>query len=212
LVALKNRRTTPPATSLVRACPALTVLLVDELRQSALSMPTLPAKWPITLSPWCNRAAGRRRLLPGPCARRVESGHPGTPEARAGRPSTGASPAEPPTLGSGSPNRPERVPAHYEVGRAVGEHQQGIRIFLEQIEKKSLNEVLCISGRIAAMTQEGIEWRPIGFAKSGKRPLSRFGRLGLPRTQDKSPMRRLKRGTALLEGSWNRFHQQVVST
>ena len=47
-------------------------------------------------------------------------------------------------------------------------------IFLEQMKKKSLHEILCISGSIAAMTQKGIKWRPISFAKSGKRALSRF--------------------------------------
>src|SRR5262245_22675494 len=47
-------------------------------------------------------------------------------------------------------------------------------IFLEQIKKKGLHEVLCISGSIAAVTQKGIKWRPVSFAKSGKCAMSRF--------------------------------------
>ena len=47
-------------------------------------------------------------------------------------------------------------------------------IFLEEMKKKGLHEILCISGSIAAVTQKGIKWRPISFAKSGKCALSRF--------------------------------------
>jgi hypothetical protein len=75
------------------------------------------------------------------------------------------------------------------------------RILREQMGEESLDEILGVCGSITAVTQEGIERRPIGFAKSGERLLHRFRRLILRSTQDKGPMRRSKRSTAFLQCS-----------
>jgi hypothetical protein len=42
-------------------------------------------------------------------------------------------------------------------------------ILLEQTSEKTLDQVLRISGGMAAVPKKTIKWRPIRFAKSGKR-------------------------------------------
>jgi len=48
-------------------------------------------------------------------------------------------------------------------------------VLLEQMSKKALDQILCISGRKTAVPEKTVERRPIGFAKSGERLLSRVG-------------------------------------
>jgi hypothetical protein len=74
-------------------------------------------------------------------------------------------------------------------------------ILREQMDEESLDKILSVRGRITAVTQKGVERRPIGFAKSGEGLLHRFSRLDLRSSQDKGPMRRLKRSTALLQST-----------
>src|SRR5207248_5473726 len=84
-------------------------------------------------------------------------------------------------------------------------------VLLKQMGKKTLNEILCISGRITAMPNKSVKRRPIGFAKSRESLLGGFCRLFLARTQHHSPMRRLKRSTALLQRSRNCFRLRSVA-
>jgi len=52
--------------------------------------------------------------------------------------------------------------------------------------------------------------RPIGFAKCRERLLRRFRRPVLRSTQDKGPMRRLKRSTGLLQCPRHRFRSRTI--
>jgi hypothetical protein len=71
-------------------------------------------------------------------------------------------------------------------------------VLLEKMDEKTLDEILCISGRMAAMPKKSVKWRPISFAKSRKCTLRGWLQIGFPRTQHDRPMRRLKRSTAFL--------------
>jgi hypothetical protein len=46
-------------------------------------------------------------------------------------------------------------------------------VLLEQMGKKTLDQVLCISGGMTAMSKKTVKRRPICFAKSRKRLVSR---------------------------------------
>ena len=78
--------------------------------------------------------------------------------------------------------------------------------------EKTLDDILRISLRIAAATEECVERWPVSFAKSGERFAPGFIRLCNARLQYDRPMRRLKRRTALLQRSWNRFRRLVIIT
>jgi hypothetical protein len=79
------------------------------------------------------------------------------------------------------------------------------RVLLEKTGEKTLDQVLCISGGMTAMSKKAVKRRPIRFAKSRKRLLTRHLGIGLTGTQHHGPMRRLKRSTALLQRSRNCF-------
>ena len=76
--------------------------------------------------------------------------------------------------------------------------------------EKTLDDILRISLRIAAATEECVERWPVSFAKSGKRFPRRLIRLRLARLQNDRPMRRLERRTALLQRPWNRLRRLVI--
>jgi hypothetical protein len=61
------------------------------------------------------------------------------------------------------------------------------------------------------MVQERVKRWPVGFAEQGERLFTRFRRFALSGLKNERPMRRLKRGTTLLQGPWNRFHELEVS-
>jgi hypothetical protein len=50
----------------------------------------------------------------------------------------------------------------------------GQGVLLEQMSEKTLNEILCVSGRKTAVAKKTVKWRPIRFTKSRKRLVSRF--------------------------------------
>ena len=75
--------------------------------------------------------------------------------------------------------------------------------------KKTLDDILRISLRIAAATEECVERGPVRFAKSGERFRRRIIRLRLARLQHDGPMRRLERRTSLLQRSWNWFRRRL---
>ena len=74
--------------------------------------------------------------------------------------------------------------------------------------EKALDDILRISRRIAAATEECVERWPVRFAKSGERFPRRLIRLRLARLQYDRPMRRLERRTTLLQRSWNWFRKR----
>src|SRR3954469_196943 len=71
--------------------------------------------------------------------------------------------------------------------------------------KKTLHQVLCVSGGMTAMSKKTVKRRPVCFAKSRKRLLTRDLRVELPGTKHHGPMRRLERSTAFLQSSRNCF-------
>jgi hypothetical protein len=73
--------------------------------------------------------------------------------------------------------------------------------------EKTLDDILCVPGRIATTTEECVERRPVSFAKSSERFRRSFLRTGPRCLQDDSPMRRLERRTAFLQRSWNGFRR-----
>src|SRR5438034_2241793 len=85
------------------------------------------------------------------------------------------------------------------------------RIFFEQMGKKTLDKILRFGRSVTPKSQKGIKGWPIRFTEIGKRFSSCFRWIGLSSAQDQSPMRRLKRRSALLQCSRYRFHNFVIS-
>src|SRR5437867_6895436 len=79
------------------------------------------------------------------------------------------------------------------------------------MSEETLDEILCISRWMTAVAEKTVERRPISFAKSGERLSSGFLRLRVASTQHHGPMRRLKRSTALLQCSRDRFRLRSVA-
>jgi hypothetical protein len=79
------------------------------------------------------------------------------------------------------------------------------------MSEETLNKVLGISGRKTAVPKKTVKRWPIGFAKTGERLLSRVGCFLVARAQHDGPMRRLKRSTALLQRSRDRFRSRSVA-
>jgi hypothetical protein len=48
----------------------------------------------------------------------------------------------------------------------------GQRVFLEKMSEETLDKILGIGGRKTAVPEKTVKWWPIGFAKSGERPVS----------------------------------------
>ena len=71
--------------------------------------------------------------------------------------------------------------------------------------EKTLNDVLRISWRMAAATEECVERWPVSFAKSGERFPRRLIRLRIARLQHDRPMRRLERRPTFLQRSGKRL-------
>src|SRR6266404_3757987 len=85
------------------------------------------------------------------------------------------------------------------------------RIFFKQMGKKTLDKILCFGRRMTPKSQKGIKGWPIRFTEIGERFSCCFRWIGLSSAQDQSPMRRLKRRSALLQCSRYRFHNFVIS-
>src|SRR6266481_6459608 len=77
--------------------------------------------------------------------------------------------------------------------------------------KKTLDEILRFGRSVTPKSQKGIKRWPIRFTEIGKRFSCSFRWIGLSSAQDQSPLRRLKRRSALLQCSGYRFHNFVIS-
>src|SRR4029077_8881758 len=84
-------------------------------------------------------------------------------------------------------------------------------IFFKQMGEKALDEILRFGSSVTPKSQKGVKGWPIRFAKIGKRFSRCFCWIGLSSTQNQSPVRRLKRRSALLQCSGYRFHNFVIS-
>src|SRR6266851_9087267 len=76
------------------------------------------------------------------------------------------------------------------------------------MNKETLDDILRVGRRVATPSNECIKRWPVCFTKSGECfPRSLIG-IGLACLQYDRPVRRLKRSTPLLQGSWYRFRNQ----
>ena len=82
------------------------------------------------------------------------------------------------------------------------------RVVFKQMDKKTLDDVLRVSRRVAATANESVKRRPICFTKNSECFPRSFIRLGLACLQYDRPVRRLKRSTPLLQGSRYGFRNQ----
>src|SRR5882757_8004154 len=78
-------------------------------------------------------------------------------------------------------------------------------LFKKKKKKKTLDDVLRVSRRVAATSNESVKRRPVCFTKSSECFPRSFIRLGLACLQYDGPMRRLERRASLLQCSRNRF-------
>src|SRR6267378_7938102 len=85
------------------------------------------------------------------------------------------------------------------------------RVLLKQVGKKTLDKILRFGRSVTPKSQKGIKRWPIRFTEIGKRFFCCFCWIGLSSAQNESPMRRLKRRSALLQCSRYRFHNFVIS-
>jgi hypothetical protein len=79
------------------------------------------------------------------------------------------------------------------------------------MNKKSLDEILRISRRVATTSNESVKGWPVRFAKAGKGFPRSFIRIGLASLQYDRPVRRFERRTTFLQGAWNRFRNRAFS-
>ena len=79
------------------------------------------------------------------------------------------------------------------------------------MNKKSLDEILRVSRRVAATSNESVKGWPVRFAKGGKRFPRSFIRIGLARLQHDCPVRRFERRTTFLQRAWNWFRNRAFS-
>src|SRR6266446_5107878 len=77
--------------------------------------------------------------------------------------------------------------------------------------KKTLDKILRFGRSVTPKSQKAIKGWPIRFTEIGKRFSCCFRWIGLSSAQNQSPMRRLKRRSALLQCSGYRFHNFVIS-
>src|SRR5439155_23220607 len=75
------------------------------------------------------------------------------------------------------------------------------RIFYKQMGKKTLDEILRFGRSVTPKSQKGVKGWPMRFTEIGKRFSCSFCWIGLSSAQDQSPVRRLKRRSALLQCS-----------
>src|SRR6266705_4148255 len=85
------------------------------------------------------------------------------------------------------------------------------RVLLEQMGKKTLDKILRFGRSVTPKSQKSIKGWPIRFAEIGKRFSCCFRLIRLSGAQNQSPVRRLKRRSALLQCSRYRFHNFVIS-
>src|SRR6201982_1344811 len=74
-------------------------------------------------------------------------------------------------------------------------------VFFKQMGKKTLDEILRFGRSVTPKSQNGVKGWPIRFTEIGKRFSCCFRWIGLSSAQDQSPVRRLKRRSALLQCS-----------
>src|SRR6266403_1897885 len=79
------------------------------------------------------------------------------------------------------------------------------------MDKKPLDDVLRVSRRVAAASNESVKRRPVCFTKSRECFPRGFIRLCLACLQNDGPMRRLERRASFLQRPWNRFREQLLS-
>jgi hypothetical protein len=79
------------------------------------------------------------------------------------------------------------------------------------MNKKSLDEILRVSRRVATAANESVQWWPVRFAKDGERFPCSFIRSGLARLQHDRPVRRFERRTTFLQSSGYRFRETTQS-
>ena len=84
-------------------------------------------------------------------------------------------------------------------------------VVFKQMDKKTLDDVLRVSRRVAATPNERVKRRPVCFTKSSECFPRSFICLGLACLQNDGPMRRLKRRASFLQRPWNRFREQLLS-
>src|SRR5436190_1319964 len=75
------------------------------------------------------------------------------------------------------------------------------RVLLKQVGKKTLDKILRFRRSVTPKAQKGIKGWPIRFTEIGKRFSRCLRWIGPSSAQDQSPVRRLKRRSALLQGS-----------
>src|SRR5947208_12318702 len=85
------------------------------------------------------------------------------------------------------------------------------RVLLKQMGKKTLDKILRFGRSVTPKSQKSIKGWPIRFTEIGKRFSRCFRWIGLSSAQHQSPVRRLKRRSALLQCSRYRFHNFVIS-
>jgi hypothetical protein len=73
------------------------------------------------------------------------------------------------------------------------------------MNKKTLDEILRVSRRVAATSNESVKGWPVRFAKAGKRFPRSFIRIGLASLQYDRPVRRFERRASFLQCARNRF-------
>src|SRR6266849_4891495 len=88
----------------------------------------------------------------------------------------------------------------------VDRHNSMTTASFEPVSKKTLDKILRFGRSVTPKSQKGIKGWPIRFTEIGKRFSCCFRWIGLSSAQDQSPMRRLKRRSALLQCSRYRFH------
>jgi hypothetical protein len=73
--------------------------------------------------------------------------------------------------------------------------------------KKTLDEILRFGRSVTPKSQKGVKGWPIRFTEIGKRFSCCFRWIGLSRTQDQSPVRRLECSSSCLQCSGYCFHE-----
>src|SRR4029077_12888062 len=71
------------------------------------------------------------------------------------------------------------------------------RIFFKQMDKKTLEKILCFGRGVTPKSQKGVKGWPVRFTEIGKRLSCCFCWIGLSSAQDQGPVRRLKRRSSL---------------
>src|SRR5262249_4768054 len=84
-------------------------------------------------------------------------------------------------------------------------------VLFKQMNKKSLDEIVRVSRRVATAPNESVKWWPVRFAKDGECFPRSFIRSGLARLQHDCPVRRFERRATFLQRSRYRFRETTQS-